>query len=630
MDRRSGWAEKVAGRLESTAVLVRPVVNLVAASALIATITACNKSSPAGPSPTTPPANCAYSVGGHPEGPLPSTGAEFTLTVTATAGCSWSAISFSGFVTMVGSASGSGNGSVKFAVAANTGAQRVGTIELANQTISVHQNAVPVSVCDFTANPTDTTIGIPGGEVAVNVTVTGAQACTWTTTSLDPFVTIKSGATGTGNGTAVLTIAANAGAPRIGGATVAGKTVMVRQDGTVAPPPVPPGCVFSIDPTLVSVPATGFTQLVGLVVSQGTNCAWTAVSQSSFITFSGPTSGVGSANIFPVIAPNPGQARTGTVVIAGLTATFNQAANPNAGYAAVLSIQGDPCGMVGGQSKSYTLSGPEFTVSYDPSQSEFKFGIPPGNGDWWFLTMAAPAGQQLSAGFYDRAQRWTSQTPGQPGLEFFGNHSSCGDLTGRFLVDEATYGPNNTVRRFHARFEQHCGNSSPTLRCEIWIDAQGSTTVPSMPQMATPSTPTTFLAMQSDPGDPIGTGRTVSLAIATATFSPTSGPANVKLQLQSFAGEIWFLSFYAPSGTQLGPGTYNNAARSPSPPSTPGLSVFGNGVACATVTGKFVVVEAVYGSQGEVYRFHATFEQHCDGVTPALRGELRIVADPWR
>jgi hypothetical protein len=28
--------------------------------------------------------------------------------------------------------------------------------------------------------------------------------------------------------------------------------------------------------------------------------------------------------------------------------------------------------------------------------------------------------------------------------------------------------------------------------------------------------------------------------------------------------------------------------------------------------------------------YNVTFEQHCDGVSAALRGELAIVANPWR
>ena len=43
-----------------------------------------------------------------------------------------------------------------------------------------------------------------------------------------------------------------------------------------------------------------------------------------------------------------------------------------------------------------------------------------------------------------------------------------------------------------------------------------------------------------------------------------------------------------------------------------------------TLSGQFVVLEAVYGSSGEVERFGADFEQHCEGATPALFGSIRF------
>jgi len=55
--------------------------------------------------------------------------------------------------------------------------------------------------------------------------------------------------------------------------------------------------------------------------------------------------------------------------------------------------------------------------------------------------------------------------------------------------------------------------------------------------------------------------------------------------------------------------------------------VFGDGRGCNTLTGSFTVVEVVYGN-GSVTSFDALFEQHCEGATPALRGEIRFNAHP--
>jgi hypothetical protein len=38
----------------------------------------------------------------------------------------------------------------------------------------------------------------------------------------------------------------------------------------------------------------------------------------------------------------------------------------------------------------------------------------------------------------------------------------------------------------------------------------------------------------------------------------------------------------------------------------------------------------VMGPGNTLDRFHATFEQHCEGASPALKGEVKIVSNPWR
>ena len=83
--------------------------------------------------------NCTYSIapGGQFFAPSGDTG---TIGVTAGSGCAWSATSDSGWVSITGSSSGSGPGSVSFTVAANAGSRRVGTITAGGQFFSVVQN----------------------------------------------------------------------------------------------------------------------------------------------------------------------------------------------------------------------------------------------------------------------------------------------------------------------------------------------------------------------------------------------------------------------------------------------------------------------------------------------------------
>jgi hypothetical protein len=213
----------------------------------------------------------------------------------------------------------------------------------------------------------------------------------------------------------------------------------------------------------------------------------------------------------------------------------------------------------------------------------------------------------------------------------------CNKLTGRFLIREYRLGPGTTIDRFHAWFEQHCEGWSVGLRGELWIDANGASPPPIVPP-PTPSSPTTFFSYQSDPGEFVGDGQTGTLTLpankAMAWTNPAR-PASVNITMQAPSGVSlpWQLSFQGPSGSGslLQPGTYTGAIRYGfQTAGEPGLSVQGNGHGCGGVTGSFVVLEASYGPQGEVLRFRATFEQHCGTAVPALRGEVYIVANPWR
>ncbi|HVG31001.1 MAG TPA: M36 family metallopeptidase [Pyrinomonadaceae bacterium] len=70
----------------------------------------------------------------------PAGGGTGSVGVTATAGCTWSAVSNAAFITITGGASGTGSGTVTYSVAANTATtSRTGTLTIAGQTFTVTQ-----------------------------------------------------------------------------------------------------------------------------------------------------------------------------------------------------------------------------------------------------------------------------------------------------------------------------------------------------------------------------------------------------------------------------------------------------------------------------------------------------------
>src|SRR6266566_2318683 len=142
----------------------------------------------------------------------------------------------------------------------------------------------------------------------------------------------------------------------------------------------------------------------------------------------------------------------------------------------------------------------------------------------------------------------------------------------------------------------------------------------------------TLLFLNSQAGDYIGQGEGRLITSADGTFTASRNLDNgVSVDFAGGApGDFWSLDFAAPMGTTLVPGAYEGATRWPfQAASSPGLSVYGDGRGCNTLTGRFVVLEATYGADGKVESFAADFEQHCGSAAPALFGSIRYDAgDP--
>jgi hypothetical protein len=147
-----------------------------------------------------------------------------------------------------------------------------------------------------------------------------------------------------------------------------------------------------------------------------------------------------------------------------------------------------------------------------------------------------------------------------------------------------------------------------------------------------PPAETATLTMVSDPGDYVGQGQTWSYDTAAGdVISATTNGNTLNAAVTGFNGDWWYLDFDAPNGQTLTAGTtYANATRYPFNGSGPGLSISGEGRGCNELTGSFTVTEATFGGPDSSYvqDFVATFEQHCEGAEPALRGTVSIHNPP--
>lgn len=143
----------------------------------------------------------------------------------------------------------------------------------------------------------------------------------------------------------------------------------------------------------------------------------------------------------------------------------------------------------------------------------------------------------------------------------------------------------------------------------------------------------TRLEMTSQPGDYIGQGQAYSFDNTDGYFLGSLNygvqhNSGIKISYDDYTSGYWDLSFDAPGFQVLTPGTFESAIRFPFNGSSAGLSVTGNGRGSNTLTGQFTVRQLVMHPGGQVRRFAADFEQHNEGLAPALFGTVEYNYDP--
>ena len=87
---------------------------------------------------TPPPPPCTYTIS-PTEASYGRSGGSGSVTITAAAGCAWTAASNASWITVTSGASGSGNGTVTYSVASIKPKRRTGTVTIAGQTFTVNQ-----------------------------------------------------------------------------------------------------------------------------------------------------------------------------------------------------------------------------------------------------------------------------------------------------------------------------------------------------------------------------------------------------------------------------------------------------------------------------------------------------------
>ncbi len=138
--------------------------------------------------------------------------------------------------------------------------------------------------------------------------------------------------------------------------------------------------------------------------------------------------------------------------------------------------------------------------------------------------------------------------------------------------------------------------------------------------MASQASASTFVTVDSEPGDYIGGG-------VSATYPAVAASGSADHRYVYFSAGGYTYEFESASG-ELVAGTHEGAIRYPfNPDGTAGLAVSGNGRGCNSLTGRFIIHELEFGVGNAVTKAAIDYEQHCDGRAPAMFGYIRFNSD---
>lgn len=158
-----------------------------------------------------------------------------------------------------------------------------------------------------------------------------------------------------------------------------------------------------------------------------------------------------------------------SVATAGVCLFATGAATAQPVASGTFSFTSDPGDWVGGGgSYSYdTAAGDTMSVTGSDDDRVVQINLSGANGDWWFLFLGAPTGQQLAPGTYSGATRFAD--PSAPLIDLEGNGRGCNEVTGSFTINSITWGPLGYVQALDATFEQHCEGGDPAARGQVHI-----------------------------------------------------------------------------------------------------------------------------------------------------------------
>ena len=222
------------------------------------------------------------------EASFEQSGGSGSIQVSAPIGRGWSAVPSKSWISIVSGSPGSGDGTVNYAVAANTsGSARSGTIVIDGEAFSITQEIGTLSV-----SPVNKRFYYTGGSGSFDVDTYAGDV--WTPISGEAWISITSYG-GNGSGPVNYSVAQNdTGYFRSGEISVDGVVHTVEQEGRFP---------YILNPVSGAYAAQGGTQRITLSTNPSDR-PWTAKSDSPWLQISGATNGTGSGHVDVRVVPN--------------------------------------------------------------------------------------------------------------------------------------------------------------------------------------------------------------------------------------------------------------------------------------------------------------------------------------
>jgi hypothetical protein len=257
-------------------------------------------------------------------------GGSGSFTVTAQAGCPWTASTTDGWISVSTPASTfDGNGTVQYNVARNTQlGGRTGGISAAGRRFEVTQSG-DTALCQYSVSPVELSPCMAATQVATSI-VTDA-ACPWTVAPDVAWMSVASGTSGTGSATIRVNVTENWDAPRTGILMVRWPTPTAGQNVRVAQA----GCRYAVSTATISVVAAGGAARFDVYQQSDpytcggplqNGCMWIAQADVGWITVNTSMPQFGDNPVSLTIAPNDAAtARSGNVRVRDQVVRITQA-----------------------------------------------------------------------------------------------------------------------------------------------------------------------------------------------------------------------------------------------------------------------------------------------------------------